>query len=353
MSHGMPAEPERPAGSSATVAVYGAYGHTGRFIVAELLRRGRTPILCGRDAARLEAMAVRFPGLERRVAAVDDPRSLDRALDGTAAVINAAGPFLDTAEAVLEAALRARIHYLDTSAEQRAAFAVHERFGARVREAGVVALPSVAFYGALADLLATAALGDWPDADAIDIAVGLDGWHPTRGTRVTGERNHGRRWVVEGGALRVAPDPPPMRTWKFPPPFGTQETVSLPLSEIVAIARHLRCPEVHAYMNLAPLHDLRDPDTPPPIAADERGRSAQTFAMDVQVRRQGRMRRAIAQGRDIYAVTAPLIVEALDRVMAGETPGPGTLSTAQAFDARDFLTALSPEHFSVFFETRT
>ena len=35
------------------VLVYGAYGHTGRFVVTELLRRGLTPVLSGRDAARL------------------------------------------------------------------------------------------------------------------------------------------------------------------------------------------------------------------------------------------------------------------------------------------------------------
>ncbi|NZA25686.1 hypothetical protein H0E84_04765 [Luteimonas sp. SJ-92] len=69
-----------------------------------------------------------------------------------------------------------------------------------------MALPSVAFYGALANLLATATLDDWPGAEAIDIAVGLDSWHPTRGRRLTGERNHWRRWVVEEGAVRFAAD---------------------------------------------------------------------------------------------------------------------------------------------------
>ncbi|MDH5825032.1 saccharopine dehydrogenase NADP-binding domain-containing protein [Luteimonas sp. RD2P54] len=344
--------PAVPApGSSAPVAVYGAYGHTGRFIVAELLRRGLTPVLCGRDAARLDAMAARYPRLARRVAKIDDSSALDRALEGTAAVINAAGPFLDTGAAVLEAALRARVHYLDTSAEQRAAFAVYEAFAARARAAGIVALPSVAFYGALADLLATAALDDWPDADAIDIAVGLDSWHPTRGTRVTGERNRFRRWVVEGGDLRFVPDPPPARRWRFPGPLGTQDTVLLPLSEIVAIARHLRCPEVHAYMNLAPLRDLRDPETPPPVAADAQGRSAQAFVMDVQVRRRGLVRRGVARGTDIYAVTAPLIAEALERVLDGRGPAAGAFPSAQAFDARDFLAALAPKHFQVEFTT--
>ncbi|MBN3828278.1 saccharopine dehydrogenase, partial [Burkholderia sp. Ac-20384] len=36
-----------------TVAVYGATGHTGRFVVAELARRGVRAIRIGRDAARL------------------------------------------------------------------------------------------------------------------------------------------------------------------------------------------------------------------------------------------------------------------------------------------------------------
>ena len=38
------------------VTVYGAYGHTGRFIVRELLKRGWTPVLAGRDAAKLAGL---------------------------------------------------------------------------------------------------------------------------------------------------------------------------------------------------------------------------------------------------------------------------------------------------------
>ena len=56
------------------------------------------------------------------------------------------------------------------------------------------------------------------------------------------------------------------------------------------------------------------------------------------------MRRAIAQGVDIYAVSAPLIVEALERAMAGQTGRAGSLAAGEAFDAKDFLAALAPEH---------
>jgi len=336
----------RQFASNAPVVVYGATGHTGRFIVAELLRRGRTPVLCGRDVVRLAQMAREHPGLVCRVAAIDDAAALDTALQGAVAVINAAGPFLDTAGPLLDAALRNGVHYFDTSAEQGAAVHVFEQ-AARAHAAGIVAMPSVAFYGAFADLLATAAMGEWREADAIDIAVGLDTWHPTRGTRITGERNRAVRWIVDDGELQPLPDPAPTRAWDFPAPLGTQDTVMLTLSEIVAIARHVRSSKVRSYMNLAPLRDLRDSSTPGPVAADERGRSAQQFALDVRVERNGDVRRASARGRDIYAVTAPLIVEALERVLSGEVATAGAWAAGEAFEAGDFLRALSPEHFEI------
>lgn len=329
---------------SPTVAVLGAYGHTGRFVVAELQRRGWTPILCGRDPARL---AETWPSLPQRRVSIEDPASLDRALESASAVIHCAGPFLDTSAAVIEAALRARIHYLDIAAEQAPVQAAFERYDDAARAAGITIVPAMAFYGGLADLLATSAMADWVSADNIEIAVALDSWHPTAGTRLTGQRNTAPRVTVSDGRLATLADPPPKRTWTFPPPFGSVETVALPLSEIVLIHRHLRAATVDAYISLAPLADLRDPATPPPVASDASGRSAQRFAIDVVATRNGEARRAGAQGRDIYAVTAPLIVEALQRLADGRCRRTGVVAAGQAFDARDFLAALSPESLSL------
>jgi hypothetical protein len=57
-------------------------------------------------------------------------------------------------------------------------------------------------------------------------------------------------------------------------------------------------------------------------------------------------RRATALGQDIYAVTAPLVVEAVERILAGHTRTTGLASAGAMFDAADFLRALSP-HLSV------
>jgi short subunit dehydrogenase-like uncharacterized protein len=324
------------------IAVYGAYGHTGRFVVQELRKRGWTPIASGRDAEKLKAFAAM--GLETRTASIDHSAALDRALAGTAAVINCAGPFLDTGAALLEAAIRAAIPYLDVAAEQAAAQAVFEQ-RARVREAKIVAVPAMAFYGGLGDLLATAAMDDWKTADEILIAVALDSWHPTEGTRRTGERNTATRVVVSQGKLVPLADPSPRRSWDFPAPFGTQEVVGVPLTEIVTISRHLRAREVHSFMNLTPLNDLGKAETPPPKLSDD-GRSAQVFFVDVIVRKDGKTRRAIAHGRDIYAVTAPLVAEAMERVLAEPRHDGGVFAPGEIFDAKSFLTALSPAHLT-------
>jgi hypothetical protein len=329
------------------VFVFGASGHTGRFVVAELAGRGMMPILAGRDSGKLVAVQKTHPPFEIRVACVDDPVSLDQALLGTSLVINCAGPFLDTAVPIMEAALRARIHYLDVTAEQKVALAAFEKFSEAARTAGVLMMPSVAFYGALGDLLATTAMRNWSTADEIQIAVALDGWKPTQGTRLTGQRNQGGRFVFSNNRLSLVENPPPKLKWVFPPPFGKKEVIALPLTETVIISRHLRVPEIHAYMNLAPLADLHNPTTPGPVPADERGRSAQEFVMEVRVRRGNEERRAIAAGRDIYAVTAPIVVEAAERILAGDIQITGTAAPGEVFDAEAFLRALSPEHISL------
>ena len=338
-------QPEPGSGQGRAVAVFGALGHTGRFVVAALLRHGFAAIAIGRDRVALSASGFEPRGVAVRVASVDDPASLDRALAGATAIINCAGPFLDTAEAVTAAALRARIHYLDVSAEQASAQATYVRCHGAARDAGVIVMPAMGFYGGLADLLATAAVSDWDHADAIHIGIALDSWRPTRGTRITGQRNTAPRQVIRDGKL--SPLVGSQTSWDFADPFGRQEVTELPFSEVPLIARHLRVMELRTYLNHAPLRDLRDTTTPPPTAADDSGRSTQTFLVDVIARKGSQTRRATALGRDIYAVTAPLLVEAVRRILDGEARGSGALAPGDVFDARDYLRALSPEPLTI------
>ncbi|WP_330309692.1 MULTISPECIES: saccharopine dehydrogenase NADP-binding domain-containing protein [unclassified Streptomyces] len=338
-------------GSGQAVAVFGAYGHTGRFVVAQLRERGFVPVLSGRDADKLKELAASEPGLDIRPASVDDPASLDDALAGAAAVINCAGPFATTAAPVIEAALRAGIPYVDVAAEIEANVDTFALFADRARAAGAVVVPAMAFYGGLGDLLATAAMGAWTAADEAHIAYGLSGWHPTAGTREAGavsrERRGGRRIRYTKGQLEYHQDAPPALTWPFPDPMGPRAVIGeFSMADVVTVPSHLAVPEVRSYMTVEAATDLSAPDTPAPSAVDERGRSEQTFLVDVVVRSGGTERRAVARGRDIYAVTAPLAVEAVERILTGRTRTVGVASAGEIFDAPDFLRALAP-HISV------
>jgi saccharopine dehydrogenase-like NADP-dependent oxidoreductase len=331
------------------VAVFGAYGHTGRFVVKQLRERGFVPVVSGRDAAELAALAASESGLDARPASVDDAPSLDRALAGTAAVINCAGPFATTAAPLIEAALRAGIPYVDVAAEIEANIDTFAHYSDRARAAHTVIVPAMAFYGGLGDLLATAAMGDWTAADEAHIAYGLSGWHPTAGTRAAGQvsrsRRNGRRIRYVNGQLEYRDDEPPVTEWSFPGPMGTRTVIAeFTMADVVTIPSHLSIPEVRNYMTTEAARELSAPDTPTPAPApaDERGRSAQTFLVDVVVRSGGTERRAVAKGQDIYAVSAPLAVEAVHRILTGRTRTVGVASAGSVFDARDFLHALSP-----------
>jgi saccharopine dehydrogenase-like NADP-dependent oxidoreductase len=328
------------------VAVFGAYGHTGRFVVAELRDRGFVPLLSGRDADKLQALVAFHPRLDVRPASIDDAASLDQALEGTAAVINCAGPFATTAAAVIEAALRARIPYVDVAAEIEANIDTFTYFADRARDAGTVVVPAMAFYGGLGDLLATTAMRDWTAADEAHIAYGLSSWHPTAGTRAAGDvsrqRRNGRRVRYTNGRLEYHDDDFPVLEWPFPAPMGTRTVIGeFTMTDVVTIPSHLSIPEVRTYMTLDAAKDLSAPDTSTPTAVDERGRSAQTFLVDVIVRSGDTERRAVASGQDIYAVSAPLAVEAVHRILTGQTRTTGVASAGKIFDAPDFLRALS------------
>jgi short subunit dehydrogenase-like uncharacterized protein len=93
-----------------SIAIYGAYGHTEKFIVSQLLEQGFSPILCGRDKEKLLSYSQQYPDLEAKVADINQPESLDSAFSDADIIINCAGPYLDTAEPIIQSVLRLGKH---------------------------------------------------------------------------------------------------------------------------------------------------------------------------------------------------------------------------------------------------
>jgi len=334
------------------VVLYGAAGHTGQFIAAETLRRGWETILAGRDAEKLAPVSARYGAAAREVEAADHS-ALDGLLSGADAIINAAGPFGDTAPGLIEAALRVRIPYLDVTAEPFVARQMFDDYAQAARETGTIVAPAFGFFGALGDLLVTSALNGWESADHVELAFALDRWKPTKGTRLAGERRAGRRLVRLNGRMeeRDSAEAVPKGSWTFQEPFGEQPTIGeFSTVDVITISRHLNIDRISTWLNQAPLADLLDPNTSGPEAVDESGRSAQQFAIEAIVYRGTERRVARASGQDIYAVTAPIVGEAVSWIFDGRARTTGVVTAGELFDASKFLDAISPKPVAISFQ---
>lgn len=139
------------------MVVLGATGYTGRLVCEYLARLdfgsvGRWAI-AGRNEEKLnllkEELAVDVPVL---VADFNSVESLDKICGSTNLLVSCAGPFTQVGMPVVEACLRCRTHYVDSTGEYGFVRQVIERFHEKAIEQGVLFVPCCAFDSVPADL---------------------------------------------------------------------------------------------------------------------------------------------------------------------------------------------------------
>jgi short subunit dehydrogenase-like uncharacterized protein len=151
--------------------LYGATGFVGEAIARLAVQSGLRPILAGRKAQPLEALAAEL-GLEHRVFDLDAKAA--RALDGVTVVLHCAGPFIHTFKPMVAACLQTRAHYLDLTGE----IPVYEGVAAADEEAkrhGVMLLPGAGFDVVPTDCLALHLKQRLPTATHLALAFRTEG----------------------------------------------------------------------------------------------------------------------------------------------------------------------------------
>ena len=157
---------------TAPVIIYGASGYTGK-LIAWHLAEARIPfIAAGRNQARLDAQMALVPELagaacETREVA-HEVAALTALFAGAKIVYNVSGPFMQLGEPVVEAALAAGCHYLDTTGETDWMAHVRDRYGERFAAAGLLLAPASSYMWAAGNLAAEIAL-ETPGVDSLDI----------------------------------------------------------------------------------------------------------------------------------------------------------------------------------------
>lgn len=318
------------------ISVYGATGHTGRLVAAELVARGQDVVLAGRDAGALDALARDLGGSTQvRVAELDDHAALRKAAERSVVLINCAGPFSHSGEPVVSAALAAGCHYLDHAAEPRHVKHLFDAFQERARAANTVVIPGMSFYGALADLLADL-LGKGARQDTVTVAYAIGGWRLTTASKATAAQLIGAdRVLYTDGAHRVAPARSTPASFEFPPPVGVRSVVAdYPAGEVVTIPRHVATRAVRVLMTTDTFTE-ETAFTSEDVDAATRARSSFTVAVHTGADRRGHL-----SGQDIYRAGAVVSVQAALALADASAPPAGVLSAAEAFPAEPFLREL-------------
>lgn len=314
------------------VAVLGARGHTGTMLVPALEARGLDVAAHGREVDVTDASSVRA------------------ALRGADAVVNLAGPFLKTGDAVIREAIAAGIPYADTTGEQAFMARVRERHDEAARRAGVAIVNALAYEYALADLAVAAHLRE--GGDALHVLYRSRGAQGSRGTKKTVLR------VLAAPALGfedgcLVQDAPGAHTRRFSTSDGPRDAICFAGGEPLTVPRHAPFRTVRSYVPAKRpaaakwTAAIARVTLRGPVLAlaerivDARHRPPRNESVRAQIvlEAEGPTRRVTLDVGDPYLATAEVCAEGIVELLVAKRAG--VLSPAEALDAPRVLAALS------------
>lgn len=320
-----------------TLMIYGAAGYTGGMAAEHAASAGLNLVLAGREKDRttLEAMA-RSLGASIRLFSVDDADAVATGLDGIRVLLNAAGPFANTAEPLMSAAIRAGAHYLDFSAEldtYREALALD----ARARAAGVMLLPGSGGSVAMLGSLAGHAVARVRDARKISIALHVAG-AMSRGSATSASRNIAPETLHLADGELVTHSPQEVRDFDFG--SGPRSSFPVTLPDLVTIHHATSVSDIETFVHVSagafPTGEVRQMPAGPTF--EEREANRYHAAVEV-TDADGTVVRSLLDTVNGYTFTAMAAAEAARRVLAGEVR-PGFQTPAGLF-GNDFAETIA------------
>jgi short subunit dehydrogenase-like uncharacterized protein len=231
--------------------IYGANGYTGRLVAHAARRQGLRPVLAGRRAGPIEALA-RELELPARVFDLGDAEAAVSALADMALVAHCAGPFATTSAPMIDACLTGRTHYLDITGELDVFLAAQSRHTA-AQAAGIVLCPGVGFDVIPTDCLAAVLKQALPDATHLVLAFDArTRMSPGTARTMADSFRHGQRGgrVRRNGVIEVVPLAHRRRRIDFT--GGSATTVAIAWGDLATAFVSTGIPNIEVYAGTPP-----------------------------------------------------------------------------------------------------
>jgi short subunit dehydrogenase-like uncharacterized protein len=257
------------------------------------------------------------------------------------------------------AAIRAHVHYCDSTGEQAFIRRVFDELDAPARAAGCALVPAAGYDFVPGDLGCALAAARWGPLRSLEVTYASESGATSTGTRRSMieilaapalERADGRTVPMRIGGRRKRVDTP----------FGPVDAFSFPGGEAITVPRHASVRDVRSFIGArSPPRGLaflpivralvrspavrrfvqrrfaRGPDGP-----DARSRVKRFVCIIDAVTVAGATHRLTVEAKDPYGFTAASLAALALRMRDGTVEAVGALAVAEAVDARTFLEEL-------------
>ncbi|HYI44819.1 MAG TPA: saccharopine dehydrogenase NADP-binding domain-containing protein [Actinomycetota bacterium] len=338
------------------ILLFGATGYTGKLTAHALARRGADFAIAGRNRSKLEALAATTGGPEVRVASVGDVDGLVDALDGVKVLITCVGPFATLGQTAIEAALRAKVHYIDSTGEGPFIGELIENKNEQARRAGIAMTPAMGFDEVPADVAATKSTEGMEQAE-LTLTYALPTQFSTGTLRsVLGIAASTAVWLENGRPIQVKVGEK-QRWAPMPPPLGPRASLSFPLAEARLAPLHLDLRSVSTYMTVGAVEKIGMKAAAPfmpllanntlqnmfekvlerlPEGPNEQQRSKSHWTILGEARAGSKWRNVAISGTDVYGLTAEFLSAGAIKVASEGPADTGVLAPVQAVGLETF-----------------
>ncbi|MGI5191621.1 saccharopine dehydrogenase family protein [Promicromonospora sp. CA-289599] len=308
---------------SGRLLIYGATGYTGRLVAERAVHIGLDVTVAGRDTGKVGDLAGSL-GIASRVFAVDDVDAVRAALRDVDCVLNVAGPFRHTARQLMDAAIEAGVHYLDTTAELEI-FALAESKDAEASRAGVMIMSGTGWDVVPSDSLALHTARRVADAEKLTIALRVTGGF-SRGSLASSAGIEDLGDLVRRSGELTRLDEAATRSFDFG--NGPEDCVPVPMGDLITAVRSTGIENIEVFLGTdAGFPDVDDAHPGPTAAERSQGRY---LALAEVTGRNGQVVRSLIDTPTGYTFTQLSSVEIARRVLDGQFTA-GFQSPASAY----------------------
>ncbi|MCC9168869.1 saccharopine dehydrogenase family protein [Pontibacter harenae] len=308
--------------------IYGAAGYTGRLVCERAKELGLPFEIAGRSGNTIEPLAKEL-GVAYHTFPVDDAAGWKAALKDTFCLINAAGPFENTAEYAMKACLDSGVHHLDISAELPT-YQLAESLDEQAKQAGIMLISGAGMFVSY-DALVLHTASRVKNPHRVSVAFRHYGGF-SRGS-VKSSRHIADLGILvrEDGKIKQVAD---AQTKLFDFGDGEEECLPTPLGGIILSYKSTGIPNIEEYFQLklpaSGMADLADIDALPDGPDSEERAAGRTRLAAEVTGEDGGKAYSVVDAPSGYTLTSLSVVAVANRILMGDFKT-GFQSPASAF----------------------